>query len=154
MIVVGPSLTRMNASDEVNAAGATMAQGSRRRSFASATRIGTMMLAVTVLLENSRCSAGHRQHDHERLRHHRDGRDLAEEHPREPARGAGLEDREPERQARDDQHQAAPLDLALGLLPRQHANARQEQAQTASQRHGFDRRGDLPVRSMPAAPAS
>src|SRR5262245_53901769 len=55
MIVVGPSLTRMNASDEVNAAGATMVQGSRRRSLASATRIGTMMLAVTVLLENSRC---------------------------------------------------------------------------------------------------
>src|SRR6185503_7512109 len=57
MIVVGPSLTRMNASDEVNAAGATIVQGSRRRSLASATRIGTMMLAVTVLLENSRCNA-------------------------------------------------------------------------------------------------
>ena len=55
MIVVGPSLTRMNASDEVNAAGATVLQGSRCRSVASATRIGMMMLAVTVLLENSRC---------------------------------------------------------------------------------------------------
>ena len=35
-----------------------------------------MMLAVTVLLENSRCSAGHRQHDDERLQQHRDRRDL------------------------------------------------------------------------------
>ena len=56
MIVVGPSLTSTNASDEVNAAGATVVHGSRWRSAASATRIGMMMLAVTVLLENSRCS--------------------------------------------------------------------------------------------------
>jgi hypothetical protein len=56
MIVVGPSLTSTNASEEVNAAGATVVQGSRWRSVASATRIGMMMLAVTVLLENSRCS--------------------------------------------------------------------------------------------------
>jgi len=55
MIVVGPSLTRMNASDDVNAAGATVAHGSRCRSAASATRMGMMMLAVTVLLENSMC---------------------------------------------------------------------------------------------------
>jgi hypothetical protein len=56
MIVVGPSLTRMNASDEVKAAGATVIQGSRCRSVASATRMGMMIVAVTVLLENSMCS--------------------------------------------------------------------------------------------------
>jgi len=56
MIDVGPSLTRMNASDEVNAAGAIVAHGSRCRSVASARRIGMMMLAVTVLLEKSMCS--------------------------------------------------------------------------------------------------
>jgi len=56
MIVVGPSLTRMNASDEVKAAGATVLHGSRCRSVASATRIGMMIVAVTVLLENSMCS--------------------------------------------------------------------------------------------------
>src|SRR4029453_8706703 len=57
MMVVGPSLTRMKASDEVNAAGATVAHTLKFRSCASATRMGTMMLAVTVLLENRRCSA-------------------------------------------------------------------------------------------------
>jgi hypothetical protein len=57
MIVVGPSLTRTKASDEVNAAGATVVHASRRKSVASATSIGTMMLAVTVLLENRRCRA-------------------------------------------------------------------------------------------------
>jgi hypothetical protein len=56
MIVVGPSLTRMKASDDVNAAGATVVHGSRWRSVASATRMGMMMVAVTVLLENSMCS--------------------------------------------------------------------------------------------------
>jgi hypothetical protein len=56
MMVVGPSLTRMKASDEVNAAGATVAHGSRCRSVASATRMGMMIVAVTVLLENSMCS--------------------------------------------------------------------------------------------------
>ena len=56
MTVVGPSLTRMNASDEVKAAGATVAHGSRCRSVASATRIGMMIVAVTVLLEKSMCS--------------------------------------------------------------------------------------------------
>jgi hypothetical protein len=56
MIVVGPSLTRMNASEEVNAAGATVIHGSRRESVASATRMGMMIVAVTVLLENSMCS--------------------------------------------------------------------------------------------------
>ena len=66
MIVVGPSLTRMNASDDVKAAGATMVQASRWRSCASATRIGVMMLAVTVLLENIRWKHGDAQHDHER----------------------------------------------------------------------------------------
>ncbi len=55
-MVVGPSLTRMKARDEVKAAGATVAHTFRLRSCASATRMGTMMLAVTVLLENSRCS--------------------------------------------------------------------------------------------------
>jgi hypothetical protein len=55
MIVVGPSLTSTNASEEVNAAGATVFHGSRCRSVARATRIGMMMLAVTVLLEKSRC---------------------------------------------------------------------------------------------------
>src|SRR5687767_602616 len=57
MMVVGPSLTRMKARDDVNAAGATVAHTFNPRSCASATRMGTMMLAVTVLLENSRCSA-------------------------------------------------------------------------------------------------
>jgi len=56
MMVVGPSLTRTNASDDVNAAGATVVHASRCRSVASATSIGMMMLAVTVLLENSRWS--------------------------------------------------------------------------------------------------
>src|SRR5262245_21067635 len=56
MMVVGPSLTRMKASDDVNAAGATVAQTFRPRSCVNATRMGTMMLAVTVLLENNRCS--------------------------------------------------------------------------------------------------
>ena len=36
MIVVGPSLTSTNASDEVNAAGATVVHGSRCRSVAKA----------------------------------------------------------------------------------------------------------------------
>ena len=57
MIVVGPSLTRMNASEDVKAAGATVVHESSRRSVASATSIGMMMLAVTVLLENRRCKA-------------------------------------------------------------------------------------------------
>jgi hypothetical protein len=56
MIVVGPSLTRMKASEDVNAAGAMVAHGSRCRSAERATRMGMMMLAVTVLLENSMCS--------------------------------------------------------------------------------------------------
>jgi hypothetical protein len=57
MIVVGPSLTRTKASEDVNAAGATVVQESRCRSVASATRMGIMRLAVTVLHVNSRCSA-------------------------------------------------------------------------------------------------
>ena len=56
MIVVGPSLTRMNARDEVNAAGATVIHASSPRSVARATRIGMMIVAVTVLLENNMCS--------------------------------------------------------------------------------------------------
>ena len=98
------------------------------------------MLAVTVLLENSRCrpatastmtngrsSVGHR-------------RDLTEQHPREPPRGAAVEHREAERQAGDDHHDAAPVDVRLRFLPRQHAGCREETCATPAPRPtGFDR---------------
>ena len=77
-----------------------------------------MMLAVTVLLENSRCSPATASTITNGLQQVGHDGDLAEQHPRQPARRAALEDHEAERQAGDDQHDPAPLDVAFGFLPR------------------------------------
>ncbi len=99
-----------------------------------------MMLAATVLLENSRWSPADGKHDDERLQQIRHTGDLAEQHPRQPPCGAALEDDEPERQPGDDQHDAAPLDIVLGLLPASAPDAGQEQREAAGERDRFDRR--------------
>ncbi len=51
--LVGVSVTSINASDEVKAAGAVMSHGFRFRSAASAISKGMMIVPVTVLLEKA-----------------------------------------------------------------------------------------------------
>ena len=54
--MVGLSVTRMKAKEDVNAAGPASVHGSSARLAASAMRIGRMIVLVTVLLEKKRCS--------------------------------------------------------------------------------------------------
>ena len=55
MTLVGPSVTKMKAKDEVNAAGASIAQTSAPRALAKGIISGAMMLPVNVLLEKRAC---------------------------------------------------------------------------------------------------
>ena len=104
-----------------------------------------MMLAVTVLLENSRCSpATASTMTKGRSASGTDG-DLTEQNPGEPACRAAVVDGEAQRQPGHDHHQAAPLDARFGFLPREHADAGQEERDPAGEPDGFDGQRDAPA---------
>ena len=82
----------------------------------------------------------HHKHDDERLKQSRHVGQAAQQHLREPARRTGVEHHHAQRQAGDDQDDAAPVHVTLRGLPAQHAEPRKKQQQSPAERHRLRRR--------------